>query len=97
MSALTSSLIGLVKRKLLCETEVDVRETRSDQDVASRIAKGSRRRVGEGRRVEPLVRWKRFDTWGRPPAPDIDWNLRWSMDADSPGSRAVATDSESPE
>src|SRR5450432_667998 len=45
----------LANRELFCETEVYVCETRPHQSIASVAAKGPRRRVGKGRRVEPLL------------------------------------------
>src|SRR3984885_3603948 len=43
----------LVQWELFCDTEVDVREARPDKRIAVSIAKGSIRRVGKGRGVEP--------------------------------------------
>ena len=59
----------LVQRELLCDTEVDVREARPNQGVAMGVAKGTKRRVGEGRRVEPHG----VGTMGHAGAADLLW------------------------
>jgi len=43
----------LVNRKLLRETQVDVREVWPDQRIAVSISEGAERRIGEGSRIEP--------------------------------------------